>query len=109
MASFPAPERKLTFKEVVKKILDDPEYARFIHGEVVTARDEGKDIAIRTAAADNVDAQFKLSEAELEKLKLPPDFDAPGGVRCCTHTNTTLYMLDFATPASIWPADESCD
>lgn len=104
---YPAPETQLTFTEIVRKILDDTEYARFIHGEVLTARDETKAESVRLAAADNVDRHFKLSPDELTKLRLPSDFDAPAGVKCCTHTRTTLYMLDFATPAKIWPADES--
>lgn len=91
--SIPAPATPLSFKQVVAKILSDADYAKFIHGEVVKAR-KGD-----AAAMKNVNAHFKMLPEELKNLSLPPNF---GSCSNCTETNTTLFVLEFATPAKVW-------
>jgi hypothetical protein len=93
---FPRPAKPLSFKEVVKRILSDSDYAKFFHGEVVKARQGDR------LAAENVDAHFKLQPEELKELKLPPEFEK---CKCTDITITNLYLFEFATPAQIWPKD----
>jgi hypothetical protein len=93
--SFPKPKKPLSFKAVVKKILTEPDFAKFIHSEVLKAR--GGD----QAAADLVGEYFRPLPEELTALKLPREL--------LDHTDvdddlcTTGHMLiDFATPAQNW-------
>lgn len=91
--AYPAPAKPLSFKQVVKKILDDAGYAAFIHGEIVKAR-KGNDAALKTVAT-----HFKMLPEELKELSLPANF---GSCSHCTDTNTTLFVLEFSTPARVW-------
>ena len=95
MKKFPKPKKPLSFKKVVNKILDDPEFAEFIHGLVLEAR-EGNQFA-----ADTVSDYFKPLPDELKRLKLPPELLKHRDVKDkrCT---TTHMLIDFATPAQIW-------
>jgi hypothetical protein len=96
--SFSPPKTPYSFKQVTKKILAEPEFAKFIHNLVLKARggDDGQD------AADTVALYFKPLPEELKKLKLPQSLlkhKDVKDIRC-----TTGHMLiDFATPAQIWP------
>ncbi|MBA2585280.1 MAG: hypothetical protein H0U99_02205 [Chthoniobacterales bacterium] len=91
-SEFPKPAKPLSFKQVVDKILEEPDYAEFIHNEVLKARDGD------TEAGKKVAAHFKPLPDELKRLKLPPDF---GDDDRCTN-NTTHYLIDFAAPAKLW-------
>ena len=64
---FPAPNKPYSLKQIVRKILDEPDYAKFIHGQVRKAR--GGD----AAAAASVDAHFKPEKPELEELDIPAE------------------------------------
>lgn len=100
--SYPAPKAPLSFRQVVTKILADTGYAKFIHSEVVKAR-KGNATAAKTVAA-----HFEMLPEELKELSLPANF---GSCINCTEskTNTTLFVLEFATPARIWPKKRKKD
>jgi hypothetical protein len=94
--TFRKPKKPLSFQQVVKQILADPEFAKFIHGLVLEARKGNQ------YAADTVSDYFKPLPAELKELKLPPDLlehRDVNDIRC----TTTHMLIDFATPAQIWP------
>jgi hypothetical protein len=95
MRRFRKPPKPLSFGAMVKKILADPEFAKFIHQEVIKAR--GGD---QTAADEVFDYFWPLPE-ELEALRLPADMLEHRDVNdvLCT---STLLLIDFATPAQIW-------
>jgi hypothetical protein len=93
---FRKPAKPLSFKEVVKKILKDPAYAKFFHGELVKARKGNKE------ADKNVAAHFKIRPEELKALKLPPGWGSCSGA-CTDTTATTTNVFDFVTPVYIWP------
>lgn len=82
---FPPPSEPLSLEEAVKKILADPGFAKFIHGEVLKARGGDENAAARVAT------HFRPLPEELTALKLKAsDFTARG----CT--NPTTNLLDFA-------------
>jgi hypothetical protein len=89
---FPKPAKPHSLTGIVKKILADSEYARFIHTHVLEAR-KGNAAARQTLAA-----HFKPEAAELKALRLKKsDLDMPP----CP--GTTGYMLiDFAAPQHVW-------
>jgi hypothetical protein len=91
---FKKPAKPLSFKETVKKILNDADYAKFFRGEVVKARKGNKE------AEGIVAAHFKLQPKELKALKLPPGFGSCSGP--CTDTNTTTVLFEFVTPVHVW-------
>ena len=85
--TFPKPIKPHSLKRMVKKLLADPDYARFIYRHVLKAR-KGDVEAVRT-----LHAHFKPERAELSALNLKAsDFKAPPP--CPGTTNTVL--LDFA-------------
>jgi hypothetical protein len=97
---FKKPAKPLSYKEVVKKILNDTDFAEFFHGEVVKARMGDK------AAEKNVARYFKLTPEELKELKLSTKITA-----CCTEKTiisnlcldmTKFYLFEFATPIHVW-------
>lgn len=98
---FRKPAKPLSFKEMVKKILQDAEYAEFFHGEVIKARKGNEE------AAEIVAAHFKLRPEELKDLKLPSGFELCVGP--CTDTTATTTLFDFATPVHIWPKKRKKD
>ena len=84
---FAAPPKPHSLKRMVKKILDDPDYGRYIHRQVVKAR-KGDREAVRT-----VRAHFELERSELTRLGLRSSHfkrmeDCP--------TTTRFALLDFA-------------
>jgi hypothetical protein len=84
---FAAPAKPHSLKRIVKKILKDPEYGRYIHGEVVKARQGDRE------AARTVRAHFKVERSELTKLGLrSSDFAMKPGCPTTGHT----ALLDFA-------------
>ena len=95
MKKFSKPKKPLSFKKVVRKILADREFAKFIHGLVLEAR-EGNQFA-----ADTVSDYFKPLPDEMKRLKLPPGLLKHRDVRDMKCT-TTHMLIDFATPAQIW-------
>lgn len=103
-SQYPRPKTPLSFKDVLSKALDDPEYASFIHGEVRRARTAKTEEERREAVA-NVDAHFMLSDEELTWLKLPAGFSR-GKCYACTNTRPTHFLLDFATATPSWAPDE---
>ncbi len=91
----PKPNKPYSFQEAVDIILDDADFAEFIHGEILKARD-GNQIA-----ADTVSEYFRPLPEELKALKLPQELLDQKDVnsKLCT---TGHMLLDFATPAQIW-------
>ncbi len=84
---FAAPPKPHSLKRMVKKILDDPEYGRYIHRQVVKARKGDRD-AVRT-----VRAHFEPERSELTRLGLRSShFKRMAG---CP-TTTRFALLDFA-------------
>jgi hypothetical protein len=92
---FAKPTKPFSFKQVVKKILAEPEFAKFIHGLVLEARDGNQ------YAADTVNDYFKPLPDEMKRLKLPPGLLKHRDVKD-KHCTTTHMLIDFATPAQIW-------
>jgi hypothetical protein len=89
---FRKPPKPHSLKKMVKKILADPDYARFIHDQVLKAR-RGDPSAIST-----VSAHFRPLAEELKALQLKrSDFD----IGPCPGT-TGLMMIDFAAPHHVW-------
>jgi hypothetical protein len=84
---FAAPPKPHSLKRMVKKILDDPDYGRYIHRQVVKAR-KGDREAVRT-----VRAHFEPERSELTRLGLrSSDFKQ---IKLCP-TTTRFALLDFA-------------
>ena len=83
---FPTPSKPRSLKSTVKKIIAEPDFAKFIHGHVRKARAGDADSAATIAK------HFKPQPAELKALNLKPSEFA---VAQCTN-NTTHFMLDFA-------------
>jgi hypothetical protein len=84
---FQKPIKPHSLRRMVKKILADPDYARFIHRHVLKAR-KGDAEAARTLRA-----HFKPERAELSALNLKAtDFE---GTEPCPGTGTHV-LLDFA-------------
>lgn len=84
---FRKPSKPHSLKRMVKKVLADPDYALFIHRNVLKAR-KGDVEAARTLRA-----HFKPERAELSALNVKPS-DFKKMASCPTTTETTL--LDFA-------------
>jgi hypothetical protein len=103
--SYPPPETPLSFREVLRKTLDDPGYASFIHGEVLRAQ-EAETEEERLEAMDNIDAHFMLSSEELTWLDLPAGFGSGPCAGPCTDTKPTIGLLDFATATPSWSSEE---
>jgi hypothetical protein len=84
---FAKPAKPYSLNGIVKKIIKDREYARYIHREVVKARRGDR------AAANIVKAHFKPKAAELKRMKIRPSHirKVPG----CPMTTQQL-MLAFA-------------
>jgi hypothetical protein len=92
---YPTPETPLSFREVLRKILDEPEYASFIHGEVQRARTaETQDE--RAEAASNIDAHFMVTTEELTLLDLASPLCSPNSP-LCTATKANIRLANFAT------------
>jgi hypothetical protein len=94
---FRKPAKPLSYKEMVNKILRNPAYARFFHGELIKARKGNKE------AEKNVAAHFKFQPKELKALKLPKDFGSGSCSNCTDTTATTTNLFDFVTPMHVWP------
>jgi hypothetical protein len=92
---YPTPEAPLSFREVLRKILDDPAYASFIRGEAQRARTAETEEE-RTEAASNIDAHFMVSDEELTLLDLSSATCAPNSP-LCTATKANIRLADFAT------------
>jgi hypothetical protein len=98
---FKKPAKPLSYKDVVKKILNDADFAQFFYGEVVKARMGDK------AAEKIIAGHFKLQPGELKELKLTTKV-----ARCaCTDITqlsnfcldiTKYYLFEFATPVHVW-------
>ncbi len=89
--TFPNPKRPYSLKGIVKKIIADPDYAKFIHGEVRKARGGDR------AAAARVEAHFKPLQSELKALKVPAS--QMKHILCCsacTHLIEGTTLIDFA-------------
>lgn len=88
---YPRPLTPLSFSEVVRRTLDEPEYADFIRDEVQRARTAETEEE-RAEAASNIDAHFMLSDEELTRLNF-------GGATCsadspqCTATKANIRLL----------------
>ena len=93
---FRKPAKPLSYKEMVNKILRNPAYARFFHGELIKARKGNKE------AEKNVAAHFKMRPDELKALKLPPGWGDCSGA-CTDTTATTTNLFEFVTPVHVWP------
>ena len=95
------PEVPYSFQKMVDLILDDKEFAKFIHNKILEARDRRLAAADRQAAADTLREYFRPRPEELKALKLPQSLLDHKDVndKMCT---TTHMLLDFATPAQIW-------
>jgi hypothetical protein len=98
---FKKPAKPLSYKDVVKKILNDPDFAKYFHGEVVKAR-MGDPVAEK-----NVAQHFKLQPGELKELKLT----LKAASCACTDRTilsnlcldmTKFYLFEFATPIHVW-------
>ncbi len=89
--TFPNPKRPYSLKGIVKKIIADPDYAKFIHGEVRKTRGGDR------AAAARVAANFKPLHSELKALKVPAS--QMKHILCCsacTHLIEGTTLIDFA-------------
>ena len=86
----------LSYGKLVKKIIGDREFAKYVHDLVCAARDGDK------AAANKLNGLYKLTAADLKKCCLPRAFVrsldcgkqayyVPFGT-----TPTTVMLLDFA-------------
>ena len=82
---FPNPKRPHSLKRIVKKIIADPDYAKFIHAEVRKAREGDR------AAAARVTAHFNPLRSELKALKIP----ASQIETCLLCTCTRTHLIDF--------------
>jgi hypothetical protein len=80
--TFPNPSKPHSLKKIVKKIIADPKYAKFIHGQVRKARGGDR------AAKATLNAHFKPEVAELKALKV----SAPMTMAKCTD-NTNLLAF----------------
>ena len=99
---FRKPAKPLSFKEMVKKILNDADYAKFFRGEIVKARKGNK------KAEAIVRAHFKFRPEELKALKLPKGFGSCSGA-CTDTTGTTTNLFEFVTPVHVWPKKRKKD
>jgi hypothetical protein len=86
----------LSYSQLVKKIVGDPEFAKYVHDLVCAARDGNK------AAANKLDALYTLTAADLKKCCLPRAFvrSLDCGMKnyyaAFGTTPTTVMLLDFA-------------
>ncbi len=89
----PKPKNPFSFQKIVEIILADADFAKFIHGEILKARDGDQ------GAANLVSEYFRPLPQELKDLKLPREFLYQKTNGFCT---SNFLLLDFATPAKIW-------
>lgn len=94
---FKKPAKPRSYKETVDKLLEDPGYAKFFHGELLKARKGNKE------AEKNIAAHFKLQPQELKALKLPKGYGFLPCARCTDTTGTTTVLFHFLTPVHLWP------
>ena len=88
---YPRPTTPLSLSEVLRKILDEPEYVDFIRSEVQRARTAAT-AEERAEAASNLDAYFMLSDEELTRLDFGSPLCSPTSPRC-TATKANIRML----------------
>ena len=95
-AVFSKPKKPLSLKQTVKKILAEPEFAKFIHSQIRKSREGDQE------AANVVFAHYRPQPEELKALKLPRGLLHHKDVESdfCT---STFMLIDFAAPAHIWP------
>jgi hypothetical protein len=91
--TFPNPKRPYSLKGIVKKIIADPDYAKFIHNEVRKAREGDR------AAAACLAANFGPLESELKALNIPGRHRK--GILCCSactkvKIEARAHLIDFA-------------
>ena len=91
--TFPNSKRPYSLKGIVKKIVADPDYAKFIYSEVRKARGDDR------AAAARLAANFKPLESELKALKIPVRHRK--GILCCSactkvKIEARAHLIDFA-------------
>jgi hypothetical protein len=85
---FPNPPKPYSLKQIVKKIMANRDYAKFIHGQLRKAR-KGD-----AAAAATLAAHFKPQPSELKALNVKPrDLSDCDDTNPTTNTN---MMIDFA-------------
>lgn len=89
------PKEPLSFRDMVRRLLDDAGYAQYIHTLVLDGRSPDRKVA--DAAREELAAHFEPREHELKNLSLPQD------VRALDCTGYTSCMLDFA---AVRPRDE---
>jgi hypothetical protein len=86
----------LSYSQLVKKIIGDPEFAKRVHDLVCAARGGDK------AAANKLSALYKLTPADLKKCCLPARFvksldcGRKNEYTPFATTPTTVMLLDFA-------------
>ena len=86
----------LSYSALVKKIVGDPEFAKYVHDLVCVARGGDK------AAAIELNGLYKLTAADLKKCCLPRAFIKSLDCGRQNHyapfatTPTTVMLLDFA-------------
>jgi len=83
--TFPRPSKPRSFKKFVKKIITDPDFAKFVHGQLRKAR-KGD-----AAAAATLAAHFHPQPSELSALNLTESSPA----RCHNTNPTTLNIIGF--------------
>jgi hypothetical protein len=94
-ADFPNPQKPLSLEQTVKKILAEPEFAKFIHSHIQKSRQGDQE------AANVVFAHYQPQPEELKALKLPRKLLDQKDVEDDTCTSTFM-LIDFAAPAHIW-------
>jgi len=72
--TFPNPKRPYSLKGIVKKIVADPDYAKFIYSEVRKARGDDRAAAARLAAARRWVLVVLLVVVAIEVLSLLRSF-----------------------------------
>jgi hypothetical protein len=88
-ATFSKPKKPRSLKETIKKILTDPEFAKFIHSQILKARQGDQE------AANVLFAYYRPQPEELKALKLPRELldHKDVGSDLCT---TGFMLIDFA-------------
>lgn len=89
------PKKQLTYKQLVKKVVKDPKFAKMVHGLVCKMRKGDKE------AAKKLRKLVTLTAEDLEQCCLPPNLLE---LLDCGHnkgfeqlkTATTTLLLDFA-------------
>lgn len=83
---FATPATPYSLKDIVKKIIAEPDYAKFIHEKIRQARNGD------SAAAAVVTAHFEPKTSELTALKIPAG-DVTQLTKC---TDPRTHFIDFA-------------